>query len=43
YGYKIADFSGSEYEKYFLGDIMHVGWKGWIKIDGEIEKYYYEK
>lgn len=43
YNAKIADFSDCEYEKYFLRDIMHVGWKGWVKIDEAIYKYYCEK
>jgi len=42
YDAKIADFSDCEYEKYFLRDIMHLGWKGWVKVDEEIYKYYYE-
>ena len=43
YGAKISDFSSSEYEKYFLKDIMHLGWKGWIKVDEAIYKFYNEK
>jgi len=43
YDAKIADFSDCEYEKYFLRDIMHLGWKGWVKVDEAIYKYYNEK
>ncbi|MBV7274444.1 D-alanyl-lipoteichoic acid biosynthesis protein DltD [Clostridiaceae bacterium UIB06] len=42
YGFEILDLSGHEYEKYFLKDIMHLGWKGWIYIDEAIDKYYHE-
>jgi D-alanine transfer protein len=34
-----ADFSGKEYEKYFLSDVMHLGWKGWVDIDEAIVKF----
>ena len=40
YNAELADFSNCEYEKYFLQDIMHLGWKGWIKVDEAIYKYY---
>lgn len=43
YNAEIADFSCSEYEKYFLKDRMHLGWKGWIKVDEAIYKYYKQK
>lgn len=42
YNAQLADFSDCEYEKYFLQDIMHLGWKGWIKVDEAIYKYYNE-
>jgi D-alanyl-lipoteichoic acid biosynthesis protein DltD len=42
YGFEIADFSGYEYEKYFLKDIMHLGWKGWVYVNEAIDKYYHE-
>ncbi len=28
----LADFSDREYEEYFLIDIMHLGWKGWLDV-----------
>ena len=43
YGFELADFSKYEYEEYFLADIMHLGWKGWVYIDEAIDKYYHEK
>lgn len=33
YNVDLADFSDKEYEKYFLRDIMHVGWEGWVYIE----------
>lgn len=30
YNYPIVDFSNYEYKKFFLKDIMHIGWKGWV-------------
>jgi len=40
YNTDCADFSDKEYEKYFLCDIMHLGWKGWVYINDEIYKFY---
>lgn len=32
----VADFSGREYERYFLFDIVHFGWTGWISAEQAI-------
>ena len=32
-GASYADFSSCEYEKYFLCDTVHPGWKGWVRIE----------
>lgn len=40
YNVKLADFSDKEYEMYFLRDIMHLGWKGWVYVDEAIYKFY---
>jgi len=40
YGFQVADFSEYEYEDYFLKDIMHLGWKGWVYADEAIDKFY---
>lgn len=32
-----------EYEKYYLTDVMHLGWKGWINVTEEMSKYFNEK
>jgi D-alanine transfer protein len=38
----MVDLTGYEYEEYFLCDIMHLGWKGWLEVDKAIEQYYRE-
>lgn len=30
---KVADFSDREYETYFLHDIVHFGWLGWVDVE----------
>jgi D-alanine transfer protein len=32
-GVKLADFTDREYEKYFLYDIVHFGWTGWVEVE----------
>ena len=29
----MLDLTGNEYEPYYLCDIMHLGWKGWLDVD----------
>ena len=36
----LTDFSDREYEPYFLKDIMHMGWKGWVYLDDAIYQFY---
>ena len=43
YGFEIADFSQSEYEKYFLQDASHLGYRGWVYVDEALDRYYNEK
>lgn len=38
-GIKYIDFSENIDEKYFLKDIMHLGWKGWVRLIDEIIKF----
>lgn len=38
-GAKIADFSDREYEKYFLYDIVHFGWTGWIDVEQALYEF----
>lgn len=40
YDVQLVDLSGYEYEDYFLCDTMHLGWKGWLKVNEEIDKFY---
>lgn len=40
YQVELLDFSGKEYESYFLKDIMHLGWKGWVYLDEGVYQYY---
>lgn len=40
YNVKLADFSDKEYELYFLKDIMHLGWKGWVYLDKAVYSFY---
>ncbi len=42
-GYPVIDFSGHEYDKYFLKDTIHLGRKGWIYFDEAVQKFYSEK
>jgi D-alanine transfer protein len=39
-GFEYVDYSSHEYEKYFLFDSKHVGWKGWVYIDQAMERFY---
>lgn len=36
---RLADFSDREYEKYFLFDIVHFGWTGWIDVEEAIYRF----
>jgi hypothetical protein len=33
HGARLADFSSHEYDPYFLYDVMHLGWKGWLYVN----------
>lgn len=39
----ILDFSDKEYEHYFLKDIMHLGWKGWVYLNEAVYRFYLDK
>jgi Protein involved in D-alanine esterification of lipoteichoic acid and wall teichoic acid (D-alanine transfer protein) len=39
-GFTVADFSDKEYEKYFLKDIMHIGWKGWVYVNQSLVQFH---
>jgi len=36
---QIADFSDREYEKYFLYEIVHFGWTGWVDVEKSIYEF----
>lgn len=40
YGFGYLDMRDKEYEPYFLKDIMHLGWRGWLYVDKKITEYY---
>ena len=39
-GVALADFSDREYEPYFLADVMHLGWKGWLYVTRAVVDFY---
>lgn len=41
YGVTLCDFSAKEYEPYFLCDVMHLGWMGWLETNERIVKFYH--
>lgn len=40
YDFDVLNLQDKEYEKYYLSDVMHLGWKGWLNIDEEMYKYF---
>lgn len=43
YGFDVLNLKDRDYEKYYLMDVMHLGWKGWLNVNEEISQYYNEK
>ncbi|MGG7141950.1 D-alanyl-lipoteichoic acid biosynthesis protein DltD [Clostridium nigeriense] len=43
YDFDVLNLQNKEYEKYYLSDVMHLGWKGWLNIDEEMYKYFNER
>ncbi|WP_288222068.1 D-alanyl-lipoteichoic acid biosynthesis protein DltD [uncultured Clostridium sp.] len=41
--FDVLNLQNKEYEKYYLSDVMHLGWKGWLNIDEEMYKYFNER
>ncbi len=39
-GFDVLNLSTEEYTPYFMYDSMHLGWRGWLRIDKEIYNYY---
>lgn len=42
-GFDVLNLQNIEYEKYYMHDVMHLGWKGWLTINEEISKYFQGK
>lgn len=42
YGVQMLDLTGYEYDEYFMCDVMHIGWKGWLTFDKALIDYYYD-
>ena len=36
---RLADFSDREYEKYFLYEIVHFGWTGWVDVEESLYRF----
>lgn len=43
HGAKLADYSDKEYEKYFLYEIVHFGWTGWIDVEKSLYDFAQEE
>lgn len=41
YDATLLDLTSYEYDEYFLCDVMHLGWKGWLKADEAIDRFYH--
>ena len=37
----LCDLTTYEYEDYFLCDVMHLGWNGWLKFDEALSDFYH--
>lgn len=42
-GFDVLNLQNKEYEKYYLSDVMHLGWKGWLNINEEMYNYFNER
>ena len=42
YGFALADFSGDEYDKYFMSDASHPNELGWLKIDEALNNFVHQ-
>lgn len=40
YRINYLDLRDKEYEPYFLKDVMHLGWRGWLYVNKKISEYY---
>ena len=37
----LCDLTAYEYDDYFLCDVMHLGWNGWLKFDEALSDFYH--
>lgn len=42
YGFSYLRLSDHEYEPYFMVDVMHLGWKGWLYVDKALTEHFRE-
>lgn len=42
YDVKLLNLTTHEYDSYYLCDVMHIGWTGWMDINEAICNFYYE-
>ena len=42
YGAQYVDFSGHEDDTYFMRDVMHFGWEGWVYVDRVLYDFFME-
>lgn len=42
YDVKLLDLTAHEYDSYYLCDVMHIGWTGWVDINEAIYKFYFK-
>ena len=35
----IADFSTCSNERYFMADTIHLGWRGWLAVDRQVDEF----
>ncbi|WP_416825389.1 D-alanyl-lipoteichoic acid biosynthesis protein DltD [Ectobacillus polymachus] len=38
-GFQVVDYSGEEYDNYFMNDPNHIGWKGWVRVDQDLSQF----
>lgn len=41
--YPLIDYTSHEYDPHFLTDTIHIGWKGWVYLDHDMERYWNAK
>jgi len=38
--FDVLNLQKHEYEKYYLTDVMHLGWKGWLNVSEEMSNHF---